>query len=366
MKINKNIIINKNLNIIIIVILICLYHYLFQNGIEKLFLDTYLNYFVIKRPLERCIDNTNGHNLNCIGMPSGHAETITIFSLLLYFYKIIPLWLCILLIICVSMQRVIFKFHTTFQVIIGIFMGILYTCLYKYFNLSFISFLIVFLFGFILALFIIYNINKKVYEPIPNWVSKEMYNSINKKQNSTFYFKISIVYLSAFLQKRVYLSWNQLEYYLDNIIDNIKNSGIKYDGIVGIKTGGAILSDYISKKLNIKNYKIKLLRSEYKCNKKTYHEYFDFIQRKILNNLGEYIICEGINDNLENKNIILIDELVSTGKTMNESINYLKNEKKVKNITPYTITLLKNYKYKEHINHILDLRILVWPWGFEN
>ena len=299
-------------------------------------------------------------------MPSGHAETITIFSLLLYLYKFIPLWLCILLIFCISIQRVIFNYHTPFQVIVGIFMGILYTILYKYFNLSFISFFIVFLFGFILALLILYKINKKVYEPIPNWVSKEMYSSIKKKQNSTFHYKISTIYLTSLYQIRLYLSWNELEYYLDNIIDNIKKSGIKYDGIVGIKTGGAILSDYISNKLNIKNYKIKLSRSEFGCNKKSYHEYYDFIQKKILNNHGNYKICEPINDNLVNKNIILIDELVSTGKTMIEAINYLKFEKNVKNVIPYSIILLKDYKYKEHINHILNSYIMVYPWGFEN
>ena len=34
---------------------------------------------------------------------------------------------------------------------------------------------------------------------------------------------------------------------LDIIIYKIQESGIKYDAVVGIKTGGAIISDYISK-----------------------------------------------------------------------------------------------------------------------
>jgi membrane-associated phospholipid phosphatase len=95
-------------------------------------------------------------------MPSGHAETITIFSLLLYLYNIIPLWLCILLIFVISSQRVIYKYHTIIQVLIGIFIGIIYTMIYKYFNLSYISFLIVLAIGFIFILLILYkNIFKK-------------------------------------------------------------------------------------------------------------------------------------------------------------------------------------------------------------
>ena len=42
---------------------------------------------------------------------------------------------------------------------------------------------------------------------------------------------------------------------------------------------------------------------------------------------GEYYICQQINAGLKGKNIILLDELVSSGRTMNEAINYIVNKK---------------------------------------
>ena len=51
---------------------------------------------------------------------------------------------------------------------------------------------------------------------------------------------------------------DELENYLDIIVERIRNSGKHYDAVVGIKTGGAIISDYVSLKLGLPNYKIKL------------------------------------------------------------------------------------------------------------
>ena len=103
--------------------------------------------------------------------------------------------------------------------------------------------------------------------------------------------------------------------------------------MIGIKTGGAIISDYISNALQIPNYKIKLTREKYKCNKKSSHVFDDIIHRSILNNHSNYTICEGIEDNLEGKNVILIDEMVYSGTTMIESIQYLKEKKCEYNIS---------------------------------
>ena len=69
---------NKKFNIVILIILISLYHYFIQNGLEKIFSETYFKYEEVKRPLIRCSNCLDGQPLICIGMPSGHAETITI------------------------------------------------------------------------------------------------------------------------------------------------------------------------------------------------------------------------------------------------------------------------------------------------
>ena len=146
---------NKDFNIVVLIILISLYHGTLQNDLEKKFSETYFNYEEVKRPLSRC---SNDQQFGCIGMPSGHAETITILSSLLYLYDFIPLWLCLVLIIGVSGQRITSNMHTIPQVLAGIYFGYLYTLLYHHFNFSVYSFLIVLSIGSMLALLSIYHI----------------------------------------------------------------------------------------------------------------------------------------------------------------------------------------------------------------
>ena len=353
--------------IFFIIIIIFFYHYFIHNGLEKIFCETYFDYNYIKRPLDKCSSNLNGQKLGCIGMPSGHAETVTIFSLLLYFYKFIPLWLSLLLIFIFSIQRIISNMHTLIQVLMGIIVGYMYFNIYKFFNLSIYSLLIVFIIGFILSFLVVNKLNKELYKPIPDWVSPEMIPSIQKKQNSLFYMKILTIYANALKQNRTFITWHQLENYLDIIVEKIKNSGENYDAVIGIKTGGAIISDYISQKLNLPNYKVKLSRKEYNCNKQSYNTFNDLINKNIFSNLGEYTVCEPIEHDLQGKNVILVDEMVSSGKTMVEAVEYLKNEKGVNTIYPTTITLNKKLcKQELKIHYIMNDTIMIWPWGYDN
>ena len=300
-------------------------------------------------------------------MPSGHAETSSVFFFLLYFYKIIPLWVCLFFVSIFSVQRVVTHMHTVNQVVVGSILGLIYALIYKYLNLSLLGFLSVFLIGFILVLLSIYKIDQQVYGPIPSWVNKSMYESIKKKQNSSFYLKIGSLYANALVQNITFITWSELERCLDKIIERIQNSEIKYDAVVGIKTGGAIISDYISLKLGLPNYKVKISREEYNCNKQSKDTIDDMIKKKVYYNQGKYTICEGINDNLEGKNIILIDELVSSGKTITEVNNYLKEEKYTNEIYITCVAFYKqNQKESLHINNVLNGTILVWPWGYDN
>lgn len=353
--------------LIFIIILLCLYNYFIQNGLEKTFFQTYFNYNDVKRPLLRCNNTDICSLLNCIGMPSRHAETASLCLFLLYFYKYIPLWFCFMLIFLFSIQRILVNMHTISQVIVGTFFGLIYALIYKYFNLTFIGFIVVFCIGLILTLLSIYKIDNKINKPIPNWVDKSMYESIKTKKNVPLYIKLECIYINSIIQNRTFISWNELENYLDTIIKNIQKTGIKYDAVVGIKTGGAIISDYISLKLGIPNYKIKLTSKEYNCNKKPFYNVYDTIKKILTNKKGDYTICEGINDNLEGKNIILIDEIVSTGKTMVESYNYLKEDKHVYIIYPTCVAFYKwKYKNNLNINRIIDGTIIIWPWGYDN
>jgi hypoxanthine phosphoribosyltransferase len=213
----------------------------------------------------------------------------------------------------------------------------------------------------------VYKLDKEIYNPIPSWVNSEMISSIKKKQDSPLYTKIGSIYINAVIQNRTFISWTQLEKYLDIITNNIQNSGQTYNAVVGIRTGGAIISDYISQKLNLPNYKIKLSRSDYNCNKQPYNAINDIVKKNVLSSYGEFQVCEGIDDNLQGKNIILIDELVSSGKTINEAYDYLKNEKQVSNIYPTTISLYKEkYKGNINVNYVIEGTVAIWPWGYDN
>jgi membrane-associated phospholipid phosphatase len=149
---------NKDFIIVVLIILISFYHGTLQNDLEKKFSETYFNYEEVKRPLPRCSSFPNDEQHGCIGMPSGHAETITILSSLLYLYDFIPLWLCIILIIGVSGQRITSNMHTISQVLAGISFGYMYALLYYHFNFSVYSFYIVLSIGSILALLSIYHV----------------------------------------------------------------------------------------------------------------------------------------------------------------------------------------------------------------
>jgi len=135
---------NNKFMIFIIIILIACYHYLIQNDLEKYFFKCHFDYNSIKRPLKICSkDREHKEPIMCTGMPSGHAETITIFASLLYLYKFIPLWLSILLIFIFSIQRYISHMHSIIQIVAGITFGLSYAFIYKYFNLSILSFLMI-------------------------------------------------------------------------------------------------------------------------------------------------------------------------------------------------------------------------------
>jgi len=354
----------RNIYLFIFIILLSMYHFHIHNSLEKIFSQSYFEYDTVKRPLLKCQSSEKSSLLGCIGMPSGHAETSAVFSFLLYFYKIIPLWVCLLIICIICAQRVITNKHTISQVIIGAILGFIYAVLYKR---VWYGFIIIVMIGLLLSILSMYKIDREINGPIPSWVDKSMYESIKKKQSSPFYIKMGSIYANAFIQKRTFITWNELENYLDKMLERIHNSGIKYNAVVGIKTGGAIISDYISQKLGLPNYKIKLTREEYNCNKKPSDTIDNIIKNNVTKVSGKYTICEGIHDNLEGKNIILVDELVSSGKTMEESYKYLKQQKYVNIVYPTCIGFYKSkYKGSLHINSILNETVLIWPWGYDN
>lgn len=151
-------------------------------------------------------------------MPSGHTETITIISLLLYHIKIISLPIALLFIFIIGLQRIITNMHTPLQVLIGFIFGLFYTFLYIKCELSYKCFIYLGLITIIFIMFIFYKTELLVNETIPLWVDKSMIRSINKKRNVPLYSK-----LFSLSNNDLYINWNSLEKYLDLIIYKIKS-----------------------------------------------------------------------------------------------------------------------------------------------
>jgi PAP2 superfamily. len=141
----------------IFLLIVVLYNYYIQNIVEKQFCLEYFDYNNVKRPLSGNIMSSSGD----LGMPSGHAESGTIMFLLLYYYGYISLPVSIILIFIVSLQRVLKERHTIAQVIVGTICGLIYSYIYKSYNLSIFSFLIVLSIALLLIVLIYYKVYNK-------------------------------------------------------------------------------------------------------------------------------------------------------------------------------------------------------------
>ena len=149
----------QNIQLFAVIIFIGIYHFFIHNGLEKIFSQVYFDYDAVKRPLTKCRFGNNSSRLECIGMPSGHTETAAVFSFLLYFYKIIPLWVCLLIIFVISVQRITCNMHTISQVIVGAILGFIYAFIYKR---VWYGFIIIFAIGLLLSILSVYKLDRQM------------------------------------------------------------------------------------------------------------------------------------------------------------------------------------------------------------
>lgn len=346
---------------IFILIIILFIHYFILNPLLKNIVEQY--FITSRRPDSKNTDSS----FETLGMPSGHAETITILSIILYYYKFINLKICILLIFITGMQRIITKRHSFEQVIMGILFGILYSYIYINTNLSFISVTIC-LFLIILYLIILENKLTSKMQNIPKYINKQLYPYIIKKRNKSYDHKLLEIFSIIFSpQKTLFFDYSRIEKDLNKYIEKNKDILLSIDYIVGIKTGGAILGNYLSQKLNKPIYFIKSQHKKYNCkfdNKNDINIFryilFWAVEYHIDNNYKDYEMCEKINDDIENKTVLLIDESIGSGNTINKCIEYLYQEKKVKYVMP--VIFMKNNK----INYVSENAPLIWSWGYDN
>ena len=339
------------------IIIIGLFQILMINPLHKLLIQIY--YKNINRPYS---DTDNNESFKSLGMPSGHSETVVIIMMLLYFNNYINLNVALFMIFFICLQRLFTNTHSFYQVIIGCLTGFIMTFIYFKLMNSFLNCLI-FIIIYIISLILIL-INKIDYEikntPTPEWVDKSLYDIIAYKKKSLKITKIFYLIIFYYLNNSaLFCSWSNLEKKLDIIIDKIKDK--KIDVIIGVKTGGAILAKYLSQKLNIPYDFIKISFDLNKCVKTPSEEiYFHVI--KNVKSFDNYI-CEDIKLDISNKNILVIDELIATGKSMNYINYYLKNIKKTNNIINACISSHMN---SNEIIKATDDVYIYWPWGYDN
>jgi hypoxanthine phosphoribosyltransferase len=357
--------------LILLLIYISVFVYLIINPSLKFLFNEYFGYNLCKRPNVKCSDSLP--KLRCLGFPSGHSQTITVFTLLLYGLDIISLPIVSILILIIGLQRIVYKYHTLIQVLAGIIFGLIIAIIVIWLKYAPITLIIPILIWIIITLLLLYQVEFKINRSlIPNWVDKNMVPTIYKKKNVSLVSKFFCILSAPLINScQVYLSWNELEEEMDKLIEKVSDK--KFDCVVGIKTGGAIMSSYIANKLNIPYYNIKLSNRRYNCVKTTKDSLNDILVHRF-GNIGKenYIICEGISDDLTNKRILLVDEQISSGKTIIEAINYLKNELNVDTINTVVLKTsnnsFNNKKLLDKKNYISlgNENILVWPWGYEN
>lgn len=345
------------------IILLAILHYGMINGLEKMIFESFFPSILLSRP-STCENNRN-RPVKCLGMPSGHVEIVTIVSVWFYHLLKLPLVVCLIAFTC--LQRVVSHRHTFLQAGMGVLFGLFYAWIYSSVRYPLVmSLFFVFLYANILVAYL----DDKLKEKTPDWVDPSMYTSIQRKKQIRYDIKVVTTLFPSFQQQRfLFLSWRDLEFYLDQIVDHLRKTGISYDAVVGIKTGGAILSGYIAQKLALPQYHIKLSNAVYQCKKTSGDIYQNYIDVYIRNKPQEYMICEGMDISLEGKNIVLIDEMVSSGGTMNYSIDYLL-QKKASHISP--VTIISTLESKAHpliplySTFIQNGTAPCWPWGYDN
>lgn len=332
-------------------LILLLIHYFITNVFEKILVQQYI--VESKRP-----DSEEERHTSSLGMPSGHVETTTILCLILVFYNVISIQLAIFIIIAMAFQRVLSERHTPEQTIMGFVMGLFYAGIYTYTGVSFYSIVILFVINLILIALIEAKVVSKM-KNVPEWVDKELLTTIEKKQSDKITNFAEIALAPIHHDRIFYYTYKDLEVDLDIFVEKLKSQRI--DCIVGIKTGGAILASYLAKQMNKPCFFIRPQNKKFMCNKSD----FSLVSRTIIynkdqNDKNDMEMCEVITDNIKNKNILLIDETIGSGSTMNAGIDYLYNEKGVAKVSSYIF--LKNSKFNSVINDTIHL----WSWGFDN
>jgi hypoxanthine phosphoribosyltransferase len=341
---------------VLIVTIISVYHYHIHSGIINTYKQTRTDVQVIKS--EKC-DDYGKWLLRCVSSSSSFMEALTIFCLL-----VSNGWTSVSVVLVAMLLRLASGCSVA-ATLTGILYGVLYSLGYKMSLMFFIPIVVV---GVLLLIASVNHIDTILSQGYPDWVDESMIPSMKRKQQVPLTVKITDLLWNVCCRGITLLTWSKLEDYLEKLTLHLSMTGIQWDGVVGIKTGGAIISDYISKRLNVPNYKIKLSKSKYQCNKKPHDllsDISDFVLHRNLNEVA-YDICEPIQSDLKGKNLILIDETMDTGRTILRAYQYLMQEKNSSLVYPVCVTASPLSEMKLAVTHVESLCVAVWPWGYDN
>ncbi|PIT92931.1 MAG: hypothetical protein COU06_02635 [Candidatus Harrisonbacteria bacterium CG10_big_fil_rev_8_21_14_0_10_38_8] len=106
------------------------------------------------------------------------------------------------------------------------------------------------------------------------------------------------------------IHWDEIERYADIVAKKVLDSHYKFDIIVGIATSGLVPTTLVSKALGIKNV-VTISASSYEGYKKGSLKFL---------NLPRIEYLKGV------KNVLLVDDIVATGGTMEAVRNLFKND----------------------------------------
>ena len=104
------------------------------------------------------------------------------------------------------------------------------------------------------------------------------------------------------MSEKRYLGWEDVESYVKVLVDQIKESGKKYDCILGLATGGLVPTCFIAKALGIKKVLTVSIKS-----------YVDEMAHNV-----QFITSINYKDLKGSSNILIVDDLVDRGETLFE------------------------------------------------
>jgi len=146
--------------------------------------------------------------------------------------------------------------------------------------------------------------------------------------------------------KYVDISWNQIDKYCDKIAEAIVKSKILPDMIVAIGRGGMIPARILSDRLGVNNVQLFTITL-----------YKGINQRNNKPTMGSFSV------DIDKKNILLVDDILDSGITIEAVINYMKS-KRPTNVKTATLLCRKSNKRKPTFfaEECEDGEWIVFPW----